>query len=301
MKNKPCKYTAGQTVWTVLDCDHVECTILKTGNNIVGDPEYLVEPIRGNGHFENTYWTAEDRLYDNELDAVKESLRLWDNKHKKAVEDADYILSHKLAYLSLRKSELEEQQRKSLDNQTLTNGYYQVPTDKCYSSVTVKGAAKLGVIGGMVEDLHIYNGGIVHLQSGRLESATAYKRAQLTVEGGYVHSASIAGGSLCVVGRSGTMPYVNQAVVNDGGYAYLCSAIGSGFWIREPKSKLRIGSGATMIETIIGSGGEVMLDPGASMSSCTVCSGGTLTYGDDVAVNDLTINNGGIVRYVDAV
>jgi autotransporter passenger strand-loop-strand repeat protein len=96
------------------------------------------------------------------------------------------------------------------------------------------------------------------------------------------------------------MPYVEQAVVNDGGDAYLCSAIGSGFWIREPKSRLRIGSGATAIDTTIGSGGEVTIGSGASMSCCTVCSGGTLTmYGDDVFINNLTVNAGGIVRYVE--
>ena len=300
MKDKPFKYVVSQRVWTILDCDPVKCTIFRTGRNVCGDPEYLVKPDPKAGHSGVEYWTAEEFLYGNELDAVKEAQRLWEGKHKKAVEDADYILSHKLSALMMRKAELEEQQKQDLSNQTLTCCYYEVPTDKCYSSVTVKHAAKLGVIGGMVEDLHIYNGGIVHMQAGRLESVTAYKGAQLTADGGYVHSASVPGGSLCVVGLSGKMPYVEQAVVNDGGDTYLCSAIGSGFWIREPKSRLRLGPGATAIETTIGSGAEVTVVSGASMRQCTVCSGGTLTmYGSDAQIENLTINAGGIVRYVE--
>ena len=300
MKDKPFKYQVGQKLWTILNNDPVECTVLRTGRNVVDDPEYLVRTDPHAGHCRDDHWELEKFLYDNELDAVREAKRLWESKHKKAVEEADHILSHKLSYLMMREAELKEQQRQSLDSQTLTNGYYEVLTDKCYSSVTVKRAAKLGVIGGMVEDLHIYNGGIVHMQAGRLESATAYNGAQLTVDGGYVHSASIVGGSLWAVGIKGNMPYVEQAVVNDGGDAYLCSAIGSGFWVREPKSKLRLGSGAMAVETTIGSGGEVTIGSGASMSCCTVCSGGTLTmYGTDVHIEYLNISEGGIVRYVE--
>lgn len=297
--NKPCKYTAGQTVWTILDCDHVECTILRTGNNIAGDPEYLVQPIKGNGHRENNFWTAEDRLYDNELDAVKKSLQLWDDKHKKAVEDADYILSHKLAYLSLRKSELEEQQRKSLDNQVLKSGYVQVNAGQCFSSVTATNSGcRLGVKGGTVEDLGIKNGAKVHMESGRLNRLDIGFTAKLVVEGGMVSSASVHGGEIVAVGRSGNVPYLDQVGMNDGARVHLCDAIISNAWVRT-SSTLSISSGALASDTIIGSAGKVQIHSGASMVSCTICSGGTLTMYGGGYIDQLKVNEGGIVRYLE--
>lgn len=298
--NKPCKYAVGRKLWTVLDCDPVECIVLRTGNNIVGDPEYLVQPDKSNRHFDQQYWTAEDRLYDNELDAVKEAQRLWDDKHKKAVEEADYILSHKISYLMMRKAELEEQRKQSsLNGQILTSGYHEVNTDKCYSSVTVKGGAKIGINGGFIECLHIADGGIVHMQSGRLDKVRVKAQAKLTVDGGYIHSAAVAAGAVNIVGRHANTPYVEQAVLCEQADVYLCNAIASGFWVRE-NSMLRLGNGAVAYDTFIGATGKVYITSGASMKTCQVASGGTLTMvGSAVHIEELTINEGGIVRYLE--